>query len=123
MKQSTKNYFKEIRNWYHFIVGVTAGYLITLVLFSNREKFPISWEYWNNALYPLAGGVFVAIASLLWEKRGDKIKPNSSDMRDVWFSSVSAVLGGYLSMIYASWYIAIPMTVLSAYLIIKHNKK
>ena len=118
-----KNYFKDIRNWYHVLIGFTFGYLISLVLFSNREKFPISWEYFNNLLYPIVGAILVGFASFMWEREQDKITPDVSDMRDVYVSGLSALLGGYMTMIFDSWFIAIPLVIISALLVIFKYKK
>jgi len=123
MKQSTQQYFKDIRNLYHFLVAFPIGYLICVVLFSNREEFPLSWEYWNNYGYPGAAFVFVGFFAFLWEKRQDKIADSTSDMRDVILSAVSAFLGGYLAMIYSNLWIGIGLTVLALIWAYLHFKK
>lgn len=125
MKQKTslKEYIKDKRNWYHSLIALTLGFDITLIFFSNRENFPISWEYWNNSFYPLVCGVIVGIISGLSEYRQDRVTANVSDMRDVYNGIIFATIGGYLTMIYANWYVAIALTIISAIIFIQHYKK
>lgn len=124
MKETTQQYIKNIRNWYHVIIGLSFGYTICLVLFSNRENFPISWFYWNNyALPPIVSFILLGIGSFLWERKQDKIKENSSDMRDVYVSAISGLLGGYIAMTYANIWIAVITNIIAIYILLKHYKK
>lgn len=122
-KQTLKQYFSDIRNYYHAFISLTLGYDITLAFFSNREKFPISWEYWNNSLYPIVGGVIVGIVSALWERRQDKIRNGASDVRDIYNGIIMAIVGGYISLFYGNLFIALTLTILSVLVIVKNYKK
>lgn len=112
-----------MRNLYHYIVGFTFAYIIFIVLGINTVNFPISLEYWNNAFTPLLGAIFVAIPAFFWE-RNQEIRFNAVfDINDIYRSAVGGLLGGFIAMIYSSWYIVIPMAVISSYLLIfKRNK-
>jgi hypothetical protein len=124
MKQSDKNYFKELRNWYHALIGSTLGYDFSLIFgFPNREKFPLRWDDLRTLLAPVACTVIVGFGAFLWEKRQDRIKENSSDMRDVYFSMVATYLGGFVSLFCPNWYIAVFFTIISVIIVKKHYKK
>jgi hypothetical protein len=117
-------YFKNIRNWYHPYVGNAIGYLFSIVIFCNRNNFPLSLEHWNNYLYPFAGAIVSMFVAFYGEKKQDDITGRSvSDMRDVYFTGVGGLLGGYLTMLFANWYLAIVLTISSIALIIFKHKK
>lgn len=131
MKQTTKEYLKDIRNWYHVFVGIPIGYaLILLFGFNNRKEYPynftLTWEDFdihNLILPPFIILVFLGVGSFLWERRQDRIKEGSSDMRDVYVSMISGLVGGYLAMIYGNIWIAVFTVVLAMWLVVKHYKK
>lgn len=119
-----KAYFKNIRNWYHPYVGNAIGYLFSILIFCNRVKFPLSYEYWNNYLYPFAGAILSMFIAFYGEKKQDEITGKSvSDMRDVYFTGVGGLLGGYLTMLLTSWFIAIVLSATAIILIIFKHKK
>jgi hypothetical protein len=119
-----KTYFKNLRNWYHPYVGIAIGYLISLVIFCNRNNFPLSLEYWNNYLYPIVGLILSMFIAFYGEKKQDEITSRSvSDMRDVYFTGLGGLFGGYITMLYANWYLAIALTISSIALIIFKHKK
>lgn len=119
-----KAYFLSLRNWYHLVVGIAIGYLFSIIIFCNREYFPLSWEYWNNYLYPFVG----AIASMFVAFYGEKVQDDAtgrsvSDMRDVYFTGFGGLLGGYLTMLFANWFMAIVLSATAIILIIFKHKK
>lgn len=117
-------YFLNLRNWFHPVVGIAINYLLSIALFCNRIEFPLSAEYWNNYLYPIYCSVPAFIAGFFGEKRQDKISGKSlSDMRDVYFTGVPSLIGGYLSMIFVSWYLALSLVIISLLLIVFKHKK
>jgi len=123
MKQSNKQYIKDIRNWYHVLIGFAVGYgLILLFGFNNRENFPLSWSDFRTLLAPIVGGILVGFASFLWEKQQDKVSPNSSDMRDVACSGISAFIGGLSAIIYGNIVVAIILLGISTVVVFKHFK-
>jgi hypothetical protein len=119
-----KTYFKNIRNWYHPYVGIAIGYLFSLAIFSNREHFPLLLEYLNNYLYPFAGAIVSMFVAFYGEKKQDEITGKSvSDMRDVYFTGVGGLLGGYLTIPVSNWYLAAFLSVTAVILIIFKHKK
>lgn len=110
-----------MRNAFHIIIGFTASYVI-FELFKFNE-FPLSWEYLNNFLTPLIGGFLVSIPAFFWEKRQEQKFNARFDVNDIYRSALGGVLGGATSMISFSWKLAIPLIILSIYLVIfKTNK-
>ena len=130
MKQSTKNYFTQIlkiRTAYHAILGLDIGYICYLIGF-NLKNFPVTKGSETNIFF--LGINFIAgfVICWLWDRwQIIKLKVQNADIKvdtiKQIITGVFAVLGGLLGMIYASWYVAIPLTVLSAYLVTKHYKK
>ena len=119
-----KNYFKDLRNWYHVLIGFTLGYCITLLFgFPNRENFPLSWEDFRTILAPIAGAILVGLGAFQWEKRQDKISEGSSDMRDVYVSMITAYLGGVVALFYANLITAIILTGISFVVFIRNYNK
>jgi hypothetical protein len=119
-----KTYFKNIRNWYHPYVGIAIGYLFSILIFRNRVKFPLSYEYWNNYLYPFAGAILSMFIAFYGEKKQDDIAGKSvSDMRDMYFTGIGGLLGGYLTMVLTSWTLVIVLSITSIMLIIFKHKK
>ena len=117
-------YFKSPRNWYHLVVGIAIKYFFSILIFCNREEFPISAEYWWNYLYPFICSIPVYFIAFYGEQKQDEATGKSvSDMRDVFFTGFPSVLGGYLSMCFASWYLAISLIIIALLLIIFKHKK
>lgn len=119
-----KTYFKDIRNWYHPVVGITINYVLSLLIFCNRVEFPLSLEYWWNYLYPFICSVPTFFLAFYGEKKQDEMTGRSvSDMRDVYFTGFPSLIGGYLSMILPSWYIAFFLITVTIILITFKHKK
>ncbi|WP_445453082.1 hypothetical protein [Flavobacterium sp. 25HG05S-40] len=123
-KTSFKTYIKDIRNWYHVLIGLAVGYDFSLLLFCNRQSFPLSLEHPTNYFYPFLGGVLVCVVSAGWEYAQDKMtRKDVSDSRDIFMGGFGAAIGGYITMLYASWYFAIPISIISSIVFFKHYKK
>jgi hypothetical protein len=119
-----KNYFKDIRNWFHVLIGISVGYAITLLFgFTNRDNFPLSWNDLRTLLAPFVGAIIVWGISFFWEKEQDKIKENVSDMRDVYVSAIAGYIGGFICLFVPSLIIAIILTVMSLVVLINSFKK
>jgi hypothetical protein len=117
-------YFQNIRNWYHPIVGIAINYLLSILFFCNRVEFPLLPEYWWNYLYPIICSVPAFIAAFFGEKKQDDDTGTSvSDMRDVYFTGFPSLIGGYLSMYFVSWYLALSLIIISLLLIVFKHKK
>lgn len=123
MKQSLKQYLRDIRNLFHVIVGISFGYALGFVMFGNRDKFPIEDGYYGNLLACLVVSIPIGIASFLWERHQDKITENSSDMRDVYVSMISGAVGGLLGMLWGNVFVSVIVCGISTVLIVKHYKK
>jgi phosphotransferase system glucose/maltose/N-acetylglucosamine-specific IIC component len=119
-----KEYFKQLRNWFHVEIGVNVGYILTFVFgFTNRENYPLTWNDFRTLLGPIAGAIAVVLAAAYWEYRQDKISAHTSDKRDIFTSGISAYIGGVISLFAFNWYVAIAMTILSAYLVVYKRDK
>jgi hypothetical protein len=117
-------YFKDKRNWYHVLVGIAIGYFLSVAFFSNRNYFPLSFEYFNNYLYPFLAAIGSMVFATFWEKRQDKITGKSvSDIRDIFFTGFGGLLGGYITMVFASWRFATLLIMVAVILIIFKHKK
>ena len=119
--------YLTIRTLYHCLLGLDIGYILYLLGF-NLNNFPLTEGRWNNAFVfgiNFLVGIFIC---WLWDRwQIKKLKVQNANIKVDTIKQIItgffAVLGGYLAMIYASWYVAIPLTVLSAYLVTKHYKK
>lgn len=109
------------RNNFHYIVGFTFGYLIGIV--TGMNKFPISLEYWNNLFTPILIGLLVSMCAFWWERWQERKLGGTFDKKDILRSGLGGVAGGFFSFIFVSWYIAIPLFILSTYLLIFKYKK
>ena len=115
------------RTLYHCLLGLDIGYILCLMGF-NLKNFPLTEGRWNNAFVlgiDLLAGIVIC---WLWDKwQIQKFHVQNADIKVDTIKQIItgafAVLGGLLGAIYASWYVAIPVTVLSAYLVTKHYKK
>lgn len=119
-----KNYFKDIRNWFHVLIGISVGYVITLLFgFPNRENFPLSWNDLRTLLAPFVGAVIIFGVSFYWEKQQDIIRKGASDMRDVYVSAIVGYIGGFICLFVPSLIVAIILTVMSLVVLINSFKK
>lgn len=126
MKQKTdlKTYLKDKRNWYHALIGLTIGFDVIMIIgFYNREKFPLSWDDLRTLLAPGVGAVISWLIAFYGEKKQDEVTENSSDMRDVWFTTIFAFIAGEVAIFYPSWYAAIALTIISVIVFITQYKK
>lgn len=114
---------KKIRNSFHVIVGFTIGYILFILLGINSVNFPIDMERINNVLTPFLGAILVAIPAFFWERHQERNFDATFDIDDICLSATGGFFGGLLAMFFVSWYVIIPMALLSAYLVIfKGNK-
>tara|TARA_R110000868_G_scaffold234980_1_gene488675 strand:+ start:12 stop:374 length:363 start_codon:yes stop_codon:yes gene_type:complete len=119
-----KNYFKDLRNWYHILISIALGYDITLLLgFPNRENFPLSLEDFRTILAPIVGAITIGFAAFQWEKRQDKIAIGSSDMRDVYISMIAAYIGGVVSLYFPNLITSIILTGIAFVVFMRNYKK
>jgi len=121
-----KKYLTE-RTAYHCLLGLDIGYILYLLGF-NLNNFPLTEGRWNNAFVfgiNFLVGIFIC---WLWDRwQIKKLKVKNADITvdtiKCILTGAFAVFGGLLGMLYSSWIIAIPFTLLSAYLIVTHYKK
>jgi len=119
-----KNYFKDIRNWFHVLIGLSAGYAITLLFgFPNRENYPLSWNDFGTLLAPVVGAIIVGIVSFLWEIRQNEINKGVFDIRDVYVSAIAGYVGGFICLFVPSLLVAIILTAMSLVVLINSFKK
>ena len=117
-------YFKSIRNWYHPVIGISINYFFSILIFCNRVEFPLSYKYCQNYLYPFLCSVPAFFAGFIGEKVQDKITGKDvSDMRDVYFTWLPSLIGGYLSMWFVSWYLGVFLIITALLLIVFKFKK
>ena len=113
-----KNYFKNLRNWFHVIGGMILGYGITLLFgFQNRENFPLSWNDLRTLLAPIVGAILVAGLALKWETEQDKVTDNDSGTKDIIVSGISAYLGGVICLFAPNVYVAVILNTICLVLI------
>lgn len=118
-----KNYFKDIRNWFHVLIGMSIGYAITLLFgFPNRENFPLSWSDMRTLLAPIVGAVIISSVSLLWEIRQNEINKGVFDIRDVYVSGIAGYIGGFICLFAPSLIVAIILTAMSLVILINSFK-
>jgi H+/Cl- antiporter ClcA len=118
-----KEYFKDIRNYYHVILGITIAFDLFILFNINLSTFPINKEHLNNLGTLLLGGIFAGILAFFWEKRQEQKYNAPFDKRDVVLTMISGVLGGVLALLYPSYVLLTILTVLSVYLVTFHEKK
>jgi hypothetical protein len=119
-----KNYFNDIRNWFHLLIGLSIGYAITLVIgFPNRENYPLSWSDLRTLLSPIVGAVIILGVSLLWEIRQNEINKGVFDIRDVYVSGIAGYIGGFICLFASSLIVAIILTAMSLVVLINSFKK
>lgn len=117
-------YFKDKRNWYHALVATPISMMLMLYFgFNDREEYPLNWNDLRTLLAPTVTAIILGVFAKLWEKRQDKIRENSSDMRDVYFTMIASFVAGLLTLFWHNWHLIISLTLLSIYLIIYKNKK
>lgn len=117
-------YFKDKRNWYHALVATPISMMLMLFFgFNNRQEYPLNWNDLRTLLAPTVTAIILGAIAKLSEKRQDKIRENSSDMRDVYFTMIASFGAGLLTLFWHNWYLIIFLTLLSIYLIIYKNKK
>lgn len=119
--------YLTLRTLYHSELGLNIGYILYLIGF-NVNNFPLTDGRWNNAF--VLGINFIVGFGICWFWDKWQIKKFHVQNADIKVDTIKgiitgvfAMLGGVLGFFHASWYVAIPMTVLSAYLVTKHYKK
>lgn len=119
--------YLTLRTAYHALLGIDIGYILCLLGF-NLKNFPLSEGRWTN-IFVLGINLFAGIVICwLWDRwQIKKFNVQNADIKTDTIkqiiTGVFAVVGGLIGMLYASWYVAIPLTVLSAYLVTNHCKK
>ena len=112
-----------MRNFYHIIIGFAIAYLAFIILGINLKEFPITIELFTNALTPLLGGVISAIPAFFWERWQERKFNAPFDLMDIFRTAIGGIIGGALAMFFVSWWLAIPMVLVSGYLVVFHYKK
>lgn len=110
----------KMRNFYHIVIGFAIGYLAFLAF--HLYDIPVSWEYWNNSLAPLLGGILAAIPAFLWERRQELKYYAKFDINDVYRTMIGGTLGSLACMLFANWILAGVLVIASILLVVFKEK-
>lgn len=110
-----------MRNTFHLVIGFTIGY-ISLIIFGLNDV-PIDKEHLNNVLVIVLSGFVAGVIGYLWEYWQNKQFGAKSDMKDALRTALGGCIGGFVSLFFVSWFVVIPLVIISALLVIFKYKK